>query len=91
VRGINPNNLSIELDLYVAAEAITDHRPRRENVFQAFRRGNNISTTEFDVDLERKVVAILVSSAVQLARSNNLCNNSILDISPLLDGSTKLS
>lgn len=54
------------------------------------RSGSIICTTEFDIDLERKVVAILVARAMQLACSNNLRNDSILDISPLLDGSTKL-
>jgi hypothetical protein len=91
VRGVNPNDLGItQSGLDVSARAITYHRTKFENMFQAFRYGSVVCTTKFDVDLEGEIVAVLVASTMELACSNDLCDNSVLDISPLLDGNTKV-
>ena len=91
MRGIHSNDLGIWSGLYIPVKAITNHRANLENTLQALWCGSIVRTTKFDIDFECEIVAILVSSAIQLASSNNLCDHSIFDISPLLYGSTKLS
>ena len=76
--------------MYAPAKAITNHCAEFENTLQALWCGSTVCTTEFDIDLECKVVAILVSRAMQLACSNDLRNHPLFDISPLLNGGTKL-
>lgn len=60
-------------------------------MLQALWCGSTVRTTKFDIDLESEIVAILVLSAMQLACPNNLRNHPLFDISPLLNGGTKLS
>lgn len=61
-----------------------------ENFLQAFLGWSVVRSTELDIDFERKIVAILALSVMQLASSNNLRDNALLDISPLLDSITKV-
>ena len=91
MRSIHPDDLGVWSDMWVLAKAITDHRAKFENMLQALWCGSNVCTAKFDIDFECKVVAILVAGPMQLACSNDLRNHPLLDISPLLDGNTKIS